>query len=487
MQNDTCRSHGAILIGLSVLLSGCAAFPERLRSVEVVTLHAPTLSQPHQQSEAEAPTMDDTLPVTAPIALDVLDSENIRALDSERSPHADLWARMRSGFAIEPPTSALIDELARHYAARSFLEKTARRSVPMLYQVVAEIEQRQLPLELALIPFVESGFNPHARSPVGAHGPWQFMPRTGRDYGLTADRFGDRRRDWIASTRAALDYLQHLHQLFDGDWRLAIAAYNCGEAFVERARRRAIALGNPPLFDYLSLPAETREYVPRVFALKRLIEDPLAFGTSLPPGPDKPILSVVTLKRDIDVAIAARLAEISEARFRNLNPAITGPLIPAVLHPNLLLPEDNASKLRANLAVAGGPLTNWSARHISGPATATELSNRFNVNKATLLATNPLPAGHRYRSGSMILIPRRGSMADISTDQLAAAVLSTEPMQRKVIVRIAKGDSSEKLVRRYGVTLAQIIHWNPGISSKKLKAGQRVTLWLPVTRATKRA
>ena len=307
------------------------------------------------------------------------------------NPSENLWARLRAGFSLAAPNTPWVGNFAHQYAASNLLDTAARRAAPLLYLVVEEVEKRGLPLELALIPFVESAFQPAATSPVGAHGPWQFMPYTGKRFGLAQDRLRDERRAWLASTRAALNYLQTLHTQFD-DWHLAIAAYNTGEGAVDAARRTALAAGVAPRFENLRLPRETREYVPRVFALARLIA---AQSNALTPIPNAPSLAVVAVAQDMDVKTAAQLAGLTESQFRQFNPAFSGPLIASATTPELLLPMDATPAFEARLATHTGPLASWRLLRLHRAATAVGLAHELGMSLHDLLSVNPLPNGHR--------------------------------------------------------------------------------------------
>lgn len=351
----------------------------------------------------------------------------------------NLWERLRTGFALAAPDTPLVAQLAAQYAISNVLDSAGRRAAPLLFLVAEEIEQRGLPLELALIPFVESAFQPAATSPVGAHGPWQFMPYTGKRFGLVQDRLRDERRAWHASTRAALDYLQLLHAQF-GDWHLAIAAYNAGEGAVETARRRALAAGVEPRFENLRLPRETREYVPRVFALARLITTQAA---PLTPIPNVQALTAVAVSRDMDVKTAVHLSGLTEVRFRQLNPAFNGPLIVAATAPELLLPSEAAQDFAAALARHTGPLATWYLLRLHRAATATALALELGVPPFDLVAANPLPRGHRYRAGASLFVPRDARQAEsvpaLTLEQINNTALVTEPALLHAVPRQGRG------------------------------------------------
>jgi membrane-bound lytic murein transglycosylase D len=233
---------------------------------------------------------------------------------------ADLWTRIRRGFAMPDLYVDMVQEREQWYANRpDYIERMTGRSSKYLYHIVEEIERRGMPTELALLPFIESAFNPQAVSSARASGMWQFMPRTGKDFDLKQNAFRDDRRDVLASTRAALDYLQRLHGMF-GDWHLALAAYNWGEGNVRKAVNRNLRAGQGIAYTDLRMPAETRLYVPKLQAMENLIANPEGRGIQLPSIPNHPYFQTVPLPRDMDVDLVARLAEVPIEDFKALNP-----------------------------------------------------------------------------------------------------------------------------------------------------------------------
>ena len=286
---------------------------------------------------------------------------DVRIDFDDRTVHTDLWQRVRNGFGIADLDDAFVRNRERFYASRpDYVQRMAERGGRYLFHIVEEVEKRNLPSELALLPFIESAFNPEAMSSMRASGMWQFMPATGRDFELTQNVFRDDRRDVLASTRAALDYLTRLHDMF-GDWHLALAAYNWGEGNVQRAIKRNQKAGRPTDYSSLKMPAETRDYVPKLQAVKNIVANPGAFSLTLPELQNHPYFLSVPIARDIDVAIAARLAELPLDEFRALNPQMNKPVILAAGTPQVLLPYDNASIFVKALEQHKGPLASWTA------------------------------------------------------------------------------------------------------------------------------
>ncbi len=275
-------------------------------------------------------------------------SHTLAGLTPEQYP--DVFDRMRAGFKLDDIDSPRIDQQLAFYANNpQYLERVFGRAGLYLHHIVQEIESRGMPLELALLPVVESAFEPYAQSWVRANGLWQFMPGTGERFGLKQDWWYDGRRDVIASTRAALDYLQYMHDEFFDDWLLAIAAYNCGEFRVQREVNKNRALGKPVDFFSLSLPAETRAYVPKLMAMRRLVANPEDYGIAFSPIPNEPYFARVDTGGQLDLSLAAELAGITIDEVYELNPGFhrwaTDPAGPHFL----LLPRDTADAFRSNL------------------------------------------------------------------------------------------------------------------------------------------
>ncbi|HET8694536.1 MAG TPA: transglycosylase SLT domain-containing protein, partial [Aquabacterium sp.] len=280
---------------------------------------------------------------------------------SDVNASEDLWARIRQGFGLPELDSPLVADHEAWYASRpEYVQRMTERASRYLFHVVEEIQRRKMPTELALLPFIESAFNPQAMSSARASGMWQFMPGTGKDFELKQNLFRDDRRDVLASTKAALDYLQRLYNQF-GDWHLALAAYNWGEGNVQRAINKNIKAGLPTDYLSLNLPPETRNYVPKLHAVRNIIARPEAFGLTLTPIENHPYFVSVPIERDMDSALAARLAGLPSDEFNALNPSLNKPVILAAGTPQVLLPYDNASLFAHNLKDYKGPLATWTA------------------------------------------------------------------------------------------------------------------------------
>jgi membrane-bound lytic murein transglycosylase D len=323
----------------------------------------------------------------------------------------DIWERIRRGFAMPDLDNDLVRNREQWYASRpDYMLRMTERSRPYLFHIVEELERRKMPMELALLPFIESAFNPQAVSSAKAAGMWQFMPATGKYFDLKQNLFRDERRDVLESTRAALDYLQKLYTMF-GDWHLALAAYNWGEGSVGRALARNKAQGLPLTYSDLRMPNETRFYVPKLQAVKNIVAQPEAFKTELPLIQNHPFFKSVAIERDIDVAMAAKLANVSLEDFKALNPAMNRPVILAAGTPKILLPWDNATVFETNLqARPERRLSSWTAWQAPRTMGAEEVAKQVGMSAEQLRSVNGIPARMLVKAGSTLLVPRQGKM-----------------------------------------------------------------------------
>lgn len=426
---------------------------------------------------------DDAAPQTAIGApTDALEPDAAITL-GDKTAHTDLWARVRQGFAFNDLDTDLVRQHEQWYARRpEYVSRMTERSSRYLYHVMAEIERRNMPAELALLPFIESAFNPRAMSVAKASGMWQFVPATGKDYDLKQNIFRDDRRDVLASTRAALDYLHRLHNMF-GDWHLALAAYNWGEGNVQRAIARNRRAGLPTDYASLNMPLETRHYVPKLQAVKNIIAQPEAFGLSLAPVANHPYFVSVPIKRDIDVALVCKLSGLSLDEFHALNPSLNKPVILANGTSQLLLPYDNAERFASELPTHRGPLATWTAWVVPKTMRPAEAAHKVGMNENQLRDINRIPPKMLVKGGSTLLVHRSPQRTqDISEELADNAVMSLTPdvpPLRKIVVRAGKRDSLASLARRYRVSSAQLANWNKLSARANLKAGQQVVVYVP--------
>ena len=343
----------------------------------------------------------------------------------------DVWGRIRSGYAIPDLKNALVTRHAEAYAKHpANLSRISGRASPYLYHVVSELEKRGMPTELALLPVIESAFNPQAMSSANAAGLWQFVPGTGKDFDLRQNMFKDERRGVIASTDAALSYLQRLYTMF-GDWPLALAAYNWGEGNVQRAIKKNQELGKPTDFESLAelMPLETRNYVPKLQAVKNVVANPGQYGVILPAIDNQPYFTTVDKTSDIDLAIAAQLAEMPLDEFKALNPQFKKPVIIGGERTKILLPTENAEKFHINLAQWGHALSTWTTHKITGARVSiAQLASKFGTTPEVIRQANNIPAQSRLKAGATILVPKTSasSHSDIAENVIENAMVAFE-------------------------------------------------------------
>lgn len=428
------------------------------------------------------------------------DSGPIIAADTSRTidltnPPRDIWDRIRRGYAIPNLNTELVTHWTNYYAShpKSVLRMSERAS-RYLYHIVSELEERGLPTELALLPFVESAYNPEAYSKAHASGLWQFIPSTGKYYDLQQDSWQDQRRDPIASTDAALRYLNYLYE-FQGDWYLALASYNWGEGAVRRAIERNAAKGLGG--DYLSLkmPRETQNYVPKLQAIKNIITNPERYGITLPEVHNEPYFVTVQRNDDIEVEVAARLAEMSIEEFKFLNPSYQRAVIPAD-RAQLLLPKDRVDIFNANIAAYTGNLSNWRVYQPERGESISAIAQRHGISIAELRSLNGLTAKQTLASAQGLLVPIDMNatqtaandpigiqLASLDTNAAVNASKNASRSQSDVTVMrrqpnvlthtVKRGDTLFGLARQYNTTVSELQKLN-NLKSNTLKLGYRL-------------
>jgi membrane-bound lytic murein transglycosylase D len=453
---------------LCCLLGACATAPPASAPVAPVAAAATTPPEPEASG---AP------PATPAVPRARLDPQ----ADAARS---DLWQRVRNGFAMDDLDNELVRKWEQWYAGRpDYVERMTERGGRYLFHIVEEADRRGMPLEMALLPFIESAFNPQAVSVARAAGMWQFMPATGKDFELKQNVFRDDRRDVLASTRAALDYLQLLERQF-GDWHLALAAYNWGQGNVQRAIARNQRAGLPTDYQSLRLPDETRNYVPKLQAVKNIVARPADFALTLPRLENHPFFLTVAIERDIDVALAARLADIPLDEFKSLNPQMNKPVILAAGTPQVLLPYDNANQFLHNIDRHQGPLASWTAWVVPRTLKPADAAREVGMTEAALREANRIPKGMLVKGGSTLLVQRSGAVAaDVPervADGASIAFAPAQPALRRVSFKVGKkGDSVAAVARRYRTTPAQVAQWNDVGVGSRFKAGETVVVMVP--------
>jgi membrane-bound lytic murein transglycosylase D len=438
---------------------------------------------------AEYTTVDDTLhTVTLAAALDIgspydTEFDNFESLYLSTEASHSIWTRLRAGFRL--PEGIEHKDLQREIAwfakHPEYMQRVMRRADPFLFYILEEAEKRDLPTELVLLPVVESAYQPFAYSHGRAAGIWQFIPSTGRIYGLKQNWWYDGRRDIYASTQAALDYLESLNRQFKGDWMLALAAYNSGSGTVQRSIRRNKKLGKPTDFWHLKLPKETRAYVPKLLALKEIIENPTQYGISLRCISDAPGFKQVKIKAQIDLALAAELADIDVQTIYSYNPAFnrwaTDPDGPH----SLLLPIASAELFEQNYAaLPADEHLRWARHKIKSGETLGHIAQKYKTSVKHLKKVNNIH-GNNIRAGHYLMIPMASKNSSTYALSSSQRLKSTQSRQRGNKTRVnhivQRGESFWDISRKYKVDMHSLAKWNGMAIKDPLKQGQKLVVW----------
>jgi membrane-bound lytic murein transglycosylase D len=451
--------------------------PATLASLAAVTLVSACQSAgPLRDAPPASP-----LALVAPVPLEPIVLPSLEYRDG--IVEADLLTRLRSRFSLEIPSDPAIERERNWYARnQAYLDRVFNRGDLYLFHIAAALEARGLPAELALLPVVESAFDPFAYSHGRAAGLWQIIPGTGKRLGLAQNWWFDGRRDVLESTRAALDYLEHLHAEFNGDWLLAVAGYNSGEGNVARALKKAAAAGKPQTFWGIKsyLPAETRIYVPRLLAVAELVGNPAAFGITLPELANEPRFAVVETGGQIDMALAAQLAGLEPDALYALNPGVnrwaTAPDGPH----RLLLPIRHADPFASALAALGErELVQWTRHRVRSGETIGGIAERYQTTVAVLREVNAL-RGNTIRAGDELTIPHATQSlasytqsADVRADRQQSTPRSGE--RREHVVKA--GETLWSISRAYAVDLRSLASWNSMAPGDVLGVGRELVVW----------
>jgi len=451
--------YRALLPALLVILAGCAALP------------------PEKQAETAAPA-----PVPAAVAAvtQPAPASAPAAPVDTRHRYTDLWERIRAGYRMPSLDSPYTARHARWFANNpEYMANMVERARFYLYYIVEEVEKRGMPLEIALLPAIESAYQPNAYSRARAVGLWQFIAPTGRLYGLKMNWWYDGRRDVIASTQAALDYLEKLVADFNGDWQLALAAYNCGEGKVARQIEVNRRRGKPTGYQHLRLPRETVNYVPKLMAMADIVSDPARFGLKLEPIPDSPYFARVETDTQIDLGVVARLTDMPVNELFQINPGysrwVTDPEGPHAL----LVPADRKDMLIEGLNnLSDDERVQWARHEVRHGETLSALARRYHVTADAIRTTNQLPS-NVLRVGQNLLIPASASRA-----QVAGSAVRPDDMNKLVMVehRVRSGDTLGAIARRYRVYVSQLREWNR-LASNLIRLGQVLEVWVHPSRA----
>jgi len=474
------RRRGAAIC-LTLALAGCAAAPERAGEPLPPPLPPPVAAPPI----AEVPPLPPVV-VRAPDPFPAAAGAELEPLPPSAT---NLWERIVKGYAIpDLVDDPLVAKWEQYYSERpDYFARMIDRGRRYLYHIVSEIEERKMPLDLALLPMIESAMNPNALSRARAAGIWQFMPSTGKHYGLEQNFWHDSRRDVVAATDSALDYLGKLHGDFN-DWQLALAGYNWGEGNVGKALAKNRSKGRPGDYASLDMPAETRNYLPKLQAVKNIIADPERFGIVLAEVPDSPYFTVVKTTREMDVKVAAGLAEMSVDEFLTLNPQHNRPVIAGSDQHSILLPIDRAEVFAAKLELTQQPLVTWQAYRVRQGETVPQIAAKFALSVETLRSVNGLGTRSTLPVGHALLVPAQRP-SDATVESVVNTVFTTVPSGRTFYHTVRHGESMATIARRYGVSADDLRRWN-GLSQNAVRSGQRLRVTTDVVtggKAPKRA
>lgn len=440
----------------SVLLVGCQVPPNDTSQPKQ---HAQSLSS---ASQSEAGKYADGRETSA------------RWLDDDSLAQRDLWNFISDELKMEVPENARIREQKKRYLKnKSYLHDVTLRAEPYMYWIVEQIKQRNMPMELVLLPIVESAFDPHATSSANAAGLWQIIPGTGRNYGLKQNQWYDGRRDVVASTTAALDIMQRLNTMFDGDWLLTIAAYNSGEGRVMKAIKANRAKGKATNFWALALPRETSIYVPKMLALSDILKNSRKYGVKLPTPNESRALARVDVGQQMQLTQAAEMAGLSLTMLKNYNPGykrgVTAPNGPHYI----MVPKAHVEQLKDSLAdgdiAAIQPTrlaqsTTESQYSVRSGDTLSAIAARLNVSAKDLQSWNNLRSANALKAGQTLQIAR---------------VANSDSKGGSITYQVRKGDSLASIARRHGVNIADVMRWNTVINKKaNIQPGDRLTLYV---------
>lgn len=463
---------------LSILVTGCST----------TTKHTETVSANLPQKTSKAHLSKQTkwkknqITQLSPLELDFSVLED----DSDVGPQTnDVWQRIRDGYGISDSLSLhpeTQNRLSWFVSNPEYVDKVVERSRPYLFYIVEELERRDMPLEIALLPIVESGYQPFALSSGQAAGIWQFIPATGRVFGLEQNWWYDGRRDVIESTHAALDYLQKLHNDFN-DWELALAAYNAGEGTVGRAIKKNQEAGLPTDFWSLELPAETTAYVPKLLAVAQLVKQPAQYDLKLNPIANEPYMSVINVGSQIDLSLAADLADITLDELYLLNPGFnrwaTAPQGPH----KLVLPATKANNFKtALLDLSEEDRLRWKRHEVKPGESLSSIASQHQttineIKKANKIKTNFI------RAGAHLLIP----ISTAQADEAEANAIANRKLQlgKKLNYAVKAGDTWWNIAKAYAVDVVDLTQWNNKKPSDVLHSGQKLVIWQPNQTASK--
>jgi membrane-bound lytic murein transglycosylase D len=442
-----------------LLTSGCAS------------LNTPPPHPPYEPSYSNGTTLEtDSYAESAEDSPDVLQDN-----EGQLTSGGEFWQQVREGFYLSAGHHETVTSQIGFYTrdARQ-VESILQRGEPYLAYIYGEVRKRNFPNEIVLLPFIESGYNPYAYSHGHAAGLWQFIPDTGTHYGLKQDWWYDGRRDVVASTDAALNYLDKLQQEFDGDWLLALAAYNAGEGTIHQAIKRNQENGKPVDFWHLDLPRETTYYVPKLLAISAIIKQPRKYGVHLSPVDKSPTFTVVNTNTQLDLTVAAELADMDTKDLQLLNPGFNR----WATHPQgphrLVVPVDKSAVFKQNLAAL--PLSQrvkWVRHKVQRGETLSRIASRYDTTIAVLRKNNEIRS-NTVRTGLQLIVP----VAAPDTTRYASLIKDkpAQPSGKEQRYRVQSGDTLWVIARTHNVSIEQLSQWNNLATGASIKPGQQLTI-----------
>lgn len=451
-------------------MAGCATTSSETskKTQEPVSVRvAPDIAGINAVPESTAPTPSES------------DKPAAATVEAAKNDSSDIWTRVRKGFSMKPLDSPLIEREIRWFVNNpEYMQRMMERARLYLYYIADEVEKRGMPMEIALLPAIESAYKPHAYSRARAVGLWQFMPGTGRLYGLKANWWYDGRRDVQASTRAALDYLEKLYNDFDGDWHLALAAYNAGEGKIGRMMKYNERKGKSTEYQHLKLKRETQHYVPKLMAMVSIVADPAKYGVQLASIPDEPYFARVETGSQVDLGVVAKLLDLPVDDLHDINPGYTRWATDPNGPHHLLVPAGKKDALIAGLInLPESERIQWQHHAVKRGETMHQISRRYGLNVETLRTTNNLRS-NLLRAGQDLLIPMSSRPITVAAVRANYRVSESRSTARvgAVVHRVRRGETLSSIARRYNVLITQLTKWNFLQAEDVLRLGQRLKI-----------
>jgi len=465
----------AIICLVPLIISGCNFTSTRPEPVDL----PPTADKSHQLTHIAK--LSDLDAEKSGSTIDV--GDDLKNQVAKQQDHVDLWLLIKDELQFDQNINhrSVKDKIAWFARNQDYIDRVADRAQPYLFHIITKLKERDMPLDLALLPIVESAYHPFAYSPSRASGIWQFIPSTGKRYGLKQNWWYDGRRDIVAATDAALDYLEMLHKRFNGNWFHALAAYNVGEGRVERAIRRNKKAGKKTDFWSLRLPRETRGYVPSLLAIAEILKNNNKYNISFKTIQNKPHFESINIGSQIDLATVSKLSGLSINEVYTLNPGFnrwaTDPKGPH----RLLIPLDKAEDFKQKLsALTKSERITWKQHKIREGESLSQIALRYQTSVTALKQTNRLKR-NMIRAGRSLLIPTAkepSKFYSLSADARKFKGLKTTGDGKRYIYSVKRGDNLWDIGRHYGISVKQLTNWNGISRSSLLKPGQKLTVWV---------